>query len=214
MGKQAGRIIFSLFLIALGVVVLLSNLHVLAIDINNNQLFWSAAFAVGGLAFLAAYISNFKENWWALIPGFTLLGIAALIGLPFFQGVYGGAMFLGMIGLSFWVIYFTRREFWWAVIPGGVLLTLAGVTLISGADNGFGAGGFFFLGLALTFLLVYYLPTAYGRMRWAIWPAGVLGIMGALIMTGASGLARFVWPAVLIVIGGLLVMRAMRPRAQ
>ncbi len=214
MGKQAGRIIFALFLIALGVIVLLSNLNVLAIDFNNNQLFWSVAFTVGGLAFLVAYMSSFQENWWAVIPGFTLLGIAALIGLPFFQSVYGGAMFLGMIGLSFWVIFFTRREFWWAVIPGGVLLTLAAVTLMSETDNGFGAGGFFFLGLALTFLLVYYLPTAYGRMRWAIWPAGVLGIMGALIMTGASGLARFVWPAVLIVIGGLLVMRAMRPRLQ
>ena len=47
-------------------------------------------------------------------------------------------MFLGTIGLSFWVIYLTRRDFWWAVIPGGALMTLA---LVAGARaHGTGRG--------------------------------------------------------------------------
>ncbi len=209
MGRQTWRILFSIFLIAMGVVFLLSNLHMLPFELNNNQIFWTAAFGVGGLAFVAAFLSSVNENWWAAIPGFTLLGLAAIIGLPALANVFGGAVFLGMIGLSFWVIFRVRREVWWAVIPGGVLLTLAGVTLLAETD-GFASGGFFFLGLALTFLVVYFLPTNAGRMYWAIWPAGVLGVMGALIMTGAAGVARFIWPAVLILIGGLLVYRSAR----
>ncbi len=213
MRKQAGQMIFSIFLILLGVVVLLSNLKMLPFEINNNQVFWLIAFGVGGLAFLAAFLSNLREQWWAAIPGFTLLGLAMLVGLPVFWGNSGGALLLGMIGLSFWAIFFVRREFWWAVIPGGVLFTLSGVTLL-GESDGMASGGFFFLGLALTFLVVYLLPTREGRNFWAIWPAGVLGLIGALVMTGAAGAARFVWPALLILGGGWLVYRALRPRLQ
>jgi hypothetical protein len=211
MRKQNWQIIFSVLLIAAGIVFLLSNLHILPFEIDNNRVFWLVAFGTGGLAFMAAFFNGMHENWWAAIPGLTLLGLAGLVGLPALANIFGGAFFLGMIGLSFWLIFFIRREFWWAVIPGGVLLTLAGVTLLSDYD-GYASGGFFFLGLALTFLVVYLMPTAYGRMRWAIWPAGVLGIMGALIMTGASGVTKFIWPVVLIAIGGVFIYRAFRPK--
>jgi hypothetical protein len=214
MGRQAARILFSVFLILLGVVVLLSNLNVLPFSINNNQVFWLIVFAVAGLAFLAVYVTNARESWWAIIPALTLLGLAGLVGIPALQSQFGGAFFLGMIGLSFWVIYLTRREMWWAIIPGGTLLTLAAVAGVSNEGSGFFTGGLFFLGLALTFLVVYLVPTEAGRMRWAIWPAGVLAVMGALVMTGAEGAAQLVWPLVLIAIGGFIVFRAFRTRAQ
>lgn len=214
MGRQAGRIIFSIFLIAMGVLALLSNLKILPFNLEGNQVFWLVAFGGAALAFLAVFLSDIKNNWWAVIPGFTLLGLAALISFGEALGTWGGALFLGMIGLSFWVIFLVKREFWWAVIPGGVLVTLAGVTLFAEQD-GMLSGGMFFLGLALTFLLVYLLPVAGGRMTWALWPAGILGLMGALIMSGASGAAQFVWPAALILLGGFLVFRAWRrPREQ
>lgn len=212
MGRQWSRILVALFLIVMGGLALASNLNLIPLNFLNVEWFWMTVFGLAGVIFLAVYANNMRDNWWAVIPGLTLLGLALLIGVPFFQGEIGGGMFLGMIGLSFWVIYFTRREFWWAIIPGGVLLTLALVASVSGEGNGMDTGGFFFLGIALTFLVVYFLPTAEGRMRWAIWPAGVLGIMGALLLTSSVGLARFVWPAFLILFGGLMVFRAMRPK--
>ena len=35
---------------------------------------------------------------------------------------WGGALFLGCIGIAFWVIYLADRARWWGIIPGGVLL--------------------------------------------------------------------------------------------
>lgn len=216
MERHSTRTVISIFLIALGVFMLLNNLNILPFNVTN--IIWVAVFAFAGLAFLSAYFGNRYENWWALIPGFTLVGLAMIVGLPPAWNALGGGLFLGMIGLSFWVIYLTRREFWWAVIPGGTLLTLAVVAAYSNSiENVFGglaAGGIFFLGLALTFLVVYLLPTNDGRMRWAIWPAGVLGVMGALFTIGMGDAARYVWPVALILFGGLMVFRAFVRRPQ
>ena len=211
MGRQGVRILVALFLMGLGVLLLLNNLAILPFDINGVAWFWAAVFSLGGLAFLAVFLFN-REHWWAVIPGFTLLGLGMLIGLEPFMNEIGGAIFLGMIGLSFWVIYFTHRENWWAIIPGGVLLTLAGITLLGNNDNGYLAGGLLFLGLAATFLVVYLIPTELGRMRWSVWPAAVLAIMGALILTGASGFAQYVWPIAIILAGGFMVLRATQTR--
>ena len=122
-----------------------------------------------------------------------------------------GGLFLGMIGLSFLVIYLIRRDFWWAVIPGGVLATLAVVALTSSSiDEGTASGGLFFLGLAATFLVVYFLPTPEGRMQWALWPAGILGLIGMVVLAGAGGVASYIFPLFLVGVGGFMIFRAMR----
>ena len=212
MERQSGRILFALILIAMGVLALLNNFNMLPFSIDNNQIFWTLAFGGVGLAFIAVFVTGIRQNWWAIIPGLTLLALGLLIGFPAFWNELGGSMFLGMIGLSFWLVFLTAPvERWWAIIPGGVLLTLTGVTLISTTrmDDMVG-GGIFFLGLGLTFALVYLLA----RMRWALWPAGVLGFMGALLMAGAGNMASLVLPILLVGAGGILILRALRPRAQ
>ena len=208
MNNQLGRVLFAIFLIGLGVLALLSNLNLLPFSINNNQTFWLVVFAVIGLGFLATFLSEVQKNWWAIIPALTLLGLAMLVGMPVFWAASGGAMFLGMIGLSFLIIFLTgRQERWWAIIPGGALLSLAAVAVISETPaGGMASGGVLFLGLALTFLAVYLVM----RLNWALWPAGVLGLMGSLILLGSGTLASLVFPAMLIVIGGFLIFRSSR----
>lgn len=127
MEKQAGRILLSVFLIGIGVVALLGNLNMLPFDLYNDETLIAAVFGVVGLGFVLTFLLSIHSNWWAIIPGMTMLGLAGLIGIPYFQGELGGSLFLGCIGLSFWVIFLTSpREHWWAIIPGGVLATLAG----------------------------------------------------------------------------------------
>jgi hypothetical protein len=198
----------AIVLILAGIVFLLGNFGVLG---PLGALVWGVLFAAAGLVFLWVFASN-PERWWAIIPGFTLLGLAAQVAFSEVLGPLGGTLFLGAIGLSFWVIYLFRRELWWAVIPGGVLITLAIVAGIGEVVPGEATGGIFFLGMAATFLLVYLLPNPEKRMTWALIPAGVLGLMGVLLLAFTQSMVRIIGPLALIVAGGVLVARALTAR--
>ncbi len=120
---------------------------------------------------------------------------------------YGGAIFLGAIGLAFWVVYFTSpRERWWAIIPAGVLTTLALITFLPDLIGDMATGSVFFFGLALTFLLVALLT----GMRWAYWPAAALALVGLLAMFALGDVAGYAWAIVLIGAGGYLIFRSFR----
>ena len=101
--------------------------------------FWVAAFAIGGVAFLYVFIRD-QNNWWALIPGSSLLGLAILVGLgvvaPAYADVVGAPIFMGSIGLGFWAVYAVQRENWWAIIPGGVLMSIAAMIFLEEAFPG------------------------------------------------------------------------------
>ncbi len=201
-------IIGGLLLIAAGILFLLNNLGMIALD---WEMVIGPIFALGGLVFLLVFILN-TENWWALIPGFVLIAIGVIIfmgqNLEDIADLWSGAIFLGLLGFSFWLIYIFHSDNWWAIIPGGVLLTLAGVTLLP--DEGLLAGAVFFLGLALTFGLVYILPKPTGRLKWALYPAGILLAIGVLVYLGAENLIDYVWPVALLIAGGYVVYRALK----
>jgi hypothetical protein len=122
----------------------------------------------------------------------------------------GGALFLGGIGLGFWVIYFTNREFWWAIIPGGVLLTLGVVTLSEDWIDGDSGGGVFFMGLAITFLLVALLAKPRESFWWAYIPAGVLFVFGVFLIGPLQSVFNFIWPVALIAVGVIVLFRNFR----
>jgi hypothetical protein len=111
-------------------------------------------------------------------------------------------------GLVFLYMFLTERtRQWWAVIPGGVLLTLALITALSPVFEGAAMGGVFFLGLGLTFALLYFLPTPHAQMKWALIPAAVLGVMGVLITLAATGGLAYLGAAVMILVGLYLLFR-------
>ena len=163
MKKSNARLLFSvvggLLLIAAGVVFLLDNLELITL---NWEMLIGPLFGVGGLVFLLVFILN-TEDWWALIPGFALLGIGVIIfmGQQEFMENWTGAVFLGFLSIAFLLVYLFHHNHWWALIPGGVLLTLSGVTLLP--EDGVLAGGVFFLGMALTFVMVYIAPKPSGK---------------------------------------------------
>ncbi len=207
-------IVIGLLLVVGGALFLLMNFGLFE---NAGALIIALLFAAGGAAFLAVFVTNTNRNWWALIPGFALLGIGGLIAsntlFPGLAGTLSAGMFLGALSLAFWGIYATHPEHWWAIIPGGVLLTLAGVTTVGDTFGGALGGSLFFLGLAVTFGLVYLLPTPQGRMKWAIWPAGACLAMGLIVLLGATGLFNYIWPLALILGGLYLVYRTTQRRS-
>ena len=200
------RIIIGTLLILAGGLGFLQAFGILR---NASDVFWGIVFLLAGGAFLMIFAGGFADGqWWAVIPGLVLAGIGVLIMLPGSLENLGGAVFLGAIGMSFWLVYLSGRDRWWAIIPGGVLFTLAVVSALP--ENLFGgtdSGGVFFLGLALTFLLVALLA----NMSWAYWPAGALGVFGVfLFFQSQIYLLSYVAAAALIGVGIVIIWRSLR----
>jgi hypothetical protein len=199
------RMVFGLGLMLLGGLMLLERFGILR---GASSLFWGAAFLVGAAYFLYIFFQSPQGRWWAIIPAMALLGMGGSAILPRVFSGLGGGIFLGALGIAFFVVYATNHSRWWGIIPGGVLLTLALVSSLADFDrfNALGSGSIFFVGLALTFLLVALLPNPYGRMQWAYIPAVVLFIMGAVLgSTSTAGLADYVWPVALIIVGIMVI---------
>lgn len=205
------RVLWGSLLILGGVLFLLQNLGLLLL----GNFFWALLLGLGGLFFISIYLQS-RANWWALIPGFTLLSVTALMLVQqFAPGLgdnWGGGIILGGIGLSFFMIYLVERANWWAIIPGGVLLTLAATVGLEQFFPGLETAGIFFLGMGLTFSLVAMLPNPQGEMRWAWIPAGILLLMGVIFMAAAGELLKYIWPAALILAGAVLLLRSLRGR--
>jgi len=207
------RLAAGVLLVAVGVLVLLQNLHIIR---SGLSLLWSLCFLAAGAIFTYLHFKD-RANWWAIIPGFTLLGIGGLIllgwALPAIGDTLGTFLLLGAIGASFFVIYANRREHWWPIIPGGVLITVAISTLLEDLLRpAFDTGSLVLIGLGVTFLLVYLLSPSEKRMTWALYPAGILAAIGVIIGITTSPLMSYAGPVALLAIGGYLVYRALSAR--
>jgi hypothetical protein len=205
----SSRILWGVLLIAGGAIFLLQNLGL----IEFGSLFAALLFVFGSAVFFSIFLNN-REHWWALIPAFLLLGLAAQVSLaylaPQLTALVGGGLFLGMLGLAFFAIYLNDRHNWWAAIPGGVLLTLAAVSALG--ESPLNTGALFFFGLGLTFAIVAVLPTPDGAMRWAFIPAGILLLISFLLLIAAGDYINLALPLALIAAGLYLLLRAFIPR--
>ena len=206
-------VVWGLLLIGGGVALLLQNLF----DLPLGGLFWAAVFGVVGLAFLSMPLEN-RSQWWAFIPGMGCLGLMlsslAESFLPASTAFVTGGLFLGMLGMGFILVYLSGQERWWALIPGGVLLTLAAVSVVDEGNFALDSGGVLFLGLGLTFFAVALLPGGSERRWWAYIPGGILAVMGVVILSASGQLFSYIGGVGLLIAGGLLLLRALRPSGQ
>ena len=205
MKRYDPRLWLGILLVLGGMLAMLDTMGIIS---NAGGIFWGLIWGAAGLVFLYMLINN-REQWWAAFPAFTLLGLSAQSFLPDSLSQLDGLVFFAGISLGFWWVYFTdKNSHWWAIIPGGVLLTLG---VVSSLDNvsGLDTGGFFFLGLGITFILVALLPGGSGR-SWALIPGTILLLFGAVLGFSAGNLTDYVWPVVLILLGGFFVFRFLR----
>jgi hypothetical protein len=199
--RRSGAAIFwGFFLVAAGIVLLTQTLGLLP---SPNADIIGVIFAVGGFAVLASYVA-IRAHWWTLIVGMTLLGIGAAILLP---GAWGGAIFLGGIGLAFVLVALTDAKRWWAIIPAGTLLTLALIALLGDAVSGTFSGALLFFGLAATFGVLAIVSVQTHKRTWPIYPAIGCLLFGLLVAT-TGGAGAVVWPLILVALGVFLLIRA------
>lgn len=197
--------VWGSILILAGILFFLQEFQILG---SAFEILWVILMAAGSGAFLWMYFTK-REQWWAVIPGLTLLGLT-LVGLNNIiqvlpGGNWIGAVFLGCIGLAFWMVYLRRQEQWWAIIPGGVLLTLA---LVAGLDFlSDWSDVIFFLGLGVTFGLVGLLPQQTHNTRWAFIPAGIMIVLGLALFAPIQSVINYVWPVLLVGLGIFVLIR-------
>ncbi len=207
-----GRLIWGVALIAMGAFFLAQQLGLF----GTVQLpFWAFAFGLLGLIFLATFVA-YRRQWWALIPGCILLGVALLLvnsQNELIPAQQAGALFLLSIGLPFLLIYLTDRRMWWALIPAGVLTVLALITFMIGRElSGQVVAAILLFGMAAVFALVRFATRTSPYMGWATWVAVILAVIGVLVLITGPQAAALVGPAILIGLGLFLLARAYWPR--
>jgi hypothetical protein len=147
---------------------------------------WTFLLGGLGLLFLLDAVTAPSRDWWALIPGCVLLGVAATIYLNSreVRGEWIGSLMLFSIGLPFLLIYlFKRGSFWWALIPGGIMVMVAIIPILTLSVPGDVIGAFVIWMIALPFWVVY---LANRRNWWAIIPAGTMTVIGLMPLLSFS----------------------------
>ena len=215
--NRVNSLMWGILLSLAGIGLLLFNLDVFVRFEPYVQ--YAAAVLLGlfALVFVGGYLSA-RDNWWRLIPSWTLIALAAMVYLSTLpaldQRVTAGLLFVGQaIGFAH-VYLLDRAERWWAIIPGGFMLMLgATIALSSLTEDAAVLGTVLFVGLGAVFFLLYILGTRW-QLWWALVPGSVLVLFGLFVFStgiGQENVPLRLWPAFLPLLGAWLIWRATRP---
>ncbi|MFO7890893.1 MAG: hypothetical protein R6V04_11200 [bacterium] len=213
MKVKTTNFLFGIFLIILGCLFLLHALDIFFID---SSLTLAAFFVAAGLVFLLAYFF-FKKGLWTLIVGVIGLFIGAAIYIErahYLSDDLIPVSFFVLTGLTFFNALRYGRKNWWALIPGGYCFIFAAHIAIDmlwlRVDDLHGV--IFFLGTGLIFGIIYLLKNGKFDLDWAKYPSLISFIIGIIILLSSNisyVFNRFLFPAILIVIGILLLFKSL-----
>ena len=177
-----GALVWGGLLILLGLLLLIDNLELMGDwDVPVLSLMLGAL----GMIFLAIFVND-RAQWWALIPGLVILGIAVAVFLAERDLVPDFAVatiILAGVGLPFLLIFFTDRQHWWVLVPA---MTMGGIAMgiffegIGAIGEGV-VGGFVVGGISLGFLSIYLIDR---KQWWALVPGGAMGIVAFFFVFG------------------------------
>ncbi len=215
--NRVNNLIWGVLLSLAGVGLLLFNLDVFVRFEPYVQYGAAALLGLLALLFVGGYLSA-RENWWRLIPGWTLIALTAMVYLTTLpaldQRITASVLFVGQ-AIAFAHIYLLdRAERWWAIIPGGFMLMLGGtIALSSVTEEPAVLGTVLFIGLGAVFFLLYLLGQRW-QLWWALVPGSVLVLLGLFLFSiglGQQNLSLRLWPVLLPLLGVWLIWRATRP---
>jgi len=225
--KSLNTTFWGLLLLAIGIVGLLYNFGALDQYKLMTTYIIAGLLAVAGLAFLIIIVFQ-QERWLYAIPGTSFLALGSVVYLTTLDAVdsvWLGALFLAGIAAGFFILFLSnRRERWWALLQAGTIATIgiAGLLVIEFVQPDTNAlteallGASLFGGFAVSFLLLFLFAGDHRRFAWALIMAGVLAIFAAFLMAasfGESNIIVQIWPAVLILLGLIVLARLFTGRA-
>lgn len=215
MKRLSATLIWGIVLVVAGLFLQLKGLGLFGVW---GELIWGALFAAAGIGFLVWFALDLAR-WWRAIPGFTLLGIGALLILQS-RGVqmeaWSSPLVLSGMALGFWAVLLARREHWWAVIPAGMLTVIAVLLRFWTRLSDDGRLAVLFGGIGLVFVLLYAIRFGQNDTRWAAIPAGALLLLSLVTVMQMLRLPAVVadwWPILLVAAGIGLIVAAFGLRA-
>jgi len=194
MQRSRWTILWAVMLILGGGFLLAQNFNLISQQFQPS--IWTVLLGGLGLLFLLDAVTTLGQDWWALIPGCVLIGVAATIwlGEREIKGEWIGSLMLFSVALPFLLIYVIKRgAFWWALIPGGILTVIAVIPILTLGAPGEVIGTFVMWVIAIAFFIVY---LANRRNWWALIPGGVMFVVGLMPLLALSQ-----WPGPFI--GGI-----------
>jgi hypothetical protein len=143
-------------------------------------LVWAALFAGSGAVFFTVYLGD-RQRWWALIPGYILVIIGAIIlfGTSNFPGEFIGTFVMFAIAAPFIYVYLLNREQnWWALIPAYAMSVIGLIVATSSVLPGLMIGSWIMFAIAAPFIYVYLRNHEHW---WALIPAYAMSAIGVLV---------------------------------
>src|SRR6266508_1871641 len=144
------------------------------------------------------------------------IGVAFLLGqlLP-----NAGRFVPLLVGLIFLAVFLVTRSYGF-LVPGGIVTGVGVGVVLAVEDQGRVGGGLFLVSLGLGFIAIFIIGALF-RLRadhpWPLIPGGILCPIGLITLAGTryGDAARYAWPAALIVLGLMFVLRGLirRPPA-
>lgn len=170
------------------------------------------------IPFVVAFFLNMRQNWWALIPSWTLIVIGVIAFLAdWVPGEIIGTLVLMAIALPFLVVYLWDRNAKWALIPAGVMGVTALFPLLGLIGDSDWVAALVMFILATPFFVVFFMNR---KNWWALIPAGILTGIGLNVLVNtlfientiasaaAAALMLLTWAATF---GGLWLTRGSNP---
>ncbi len=215
MRRLNSSLVWGAILLVIGLSFLLWNLGVFSKFQTTAQWVLVGLFALIGLVFFVSYLMS-REQWWKVIPAFTLLALAGIIFLAGrnFNDIWIALVFFLGLALAFAFIYVTDRQTrWWALLPFGSMSAMALVVTLSMADVPAKLlGAILFAVMGLVFFLIYALAKDRKQFGWALVPTASLWIMALVALASQVSEANpavsdgvHFWPILLVVVGVILL---------
>lgn len=200
----------GIFFVFVGLLILLKSLNLFEGTLGN--IIWVIVMGGTSIYFFAQFAKSRLQLWW-LILGLVFFSIAAsnlidLFGIPSWVG---DAIFFAGIGLGFISIYIIDKLNWWAMLPGALIVSLGIIRILEKTFPEVETSGILFLGLGIAFLLLYSIPTKYGRLSWAFIPGvALLGIGFLFNFSGSGDIFSYIGPGLLVLSGMFVLFISLR----
>ncbi len=159
------------------------------------------------LPFIVVFLRD-RSQWWALIPAYVLLAVAAMLLLSetvLLPDAFQATFILTAIALPFLVVYLLNRAQWWPLIPAYVLLSIGVMIPLEelGVLSDFLVPAYVMFVIAIPFFVVYIRNP---KQWWPLLPGGIMTTIGLSFLLVEA--FQYVFPALVILVGLWVLMRS------